>query len=193
MTLTQATFGADTFLKKAGLVLAGSIFIGIAAQISIPLPFVPLTLQTLAILIVGLTFGSRLGAITLLAYLAEGFAGLPVFAGGAAGPLVFLGPTAGFLVGFVLTAFIAGLAAERSKSFVVMALGALAASALLYIPGVAWPMGIASLAGATGDWTASSASTIWTYWVSPFLIGDAIKAVLAALIVSGGWAALSKR
>ena len=84
MTLTQAAFGADTFTKKLALVVAGTMFIAIAAQISVPFFPVPMTLQTLAILIVGLSFGARLGAVTVLAYLAEGAMGLPVFANGGA-------------------------------------------------------------------------------------------------------------
>ncbi|MEP5758962.1 MAG: biotin transporter BioY [Litoreibacter sp.] len=192
MTLTQATFGTDTLLKKALLVLGGSAFIAIAAQISVPFFLVPLTMQTLAILIVGLTFGSRLGVATVLAYLLEGAAGLPVFANLGAGLPYMFGPTAGFLVGFVALAYIAGLAAERSKSFVVMLIGALIGSVVLYIPGVAWPMAVAEMFGAEGKWVGSSSASIWTYWVSPFLIGDAVKAILAAMLVAAGWKAFSK-
>ncbi len=195
MTLTQAAFGTDSLLKKALLVIAGTIFIALAAQIAIPFIPVPLTLQTFAILIVGLTFGSRLGAVTLLTYLAEGAAGLPVFANGGAGLPYMMGPTAGFLLGFVVMAYLAGLAVEKglAKGFVGTVVAAIVASIVLYIPGVAWPMFIAELTGATGKWVGSSASSIWTYWVSPFLLGDALKAVLAALVVSGGWAALRAR
>ena len=193
MTLTHAAFGAGSVTRNAGLVLAGTVLIAIAAQVAIPFYPVPLTLQTLAILSVGLAFGSRLGAATVLAYLAEGAMGLPVFAGGGAGLAYMAGPTAGFLLGFVLMAYVAGLFAERSKSFVVMAVGALLASALLYLPGVAWPMAVAQLFGISASWVGSSADVIWTHWVSPFLFGDAVKALLAALVVAGGWKALSAR
>lgn len=191
MTLMQAAVGADTLLKKTLMVVAGTIFIAIAAQFSIPFIPVPLTLQTLAILIVGLSFGSRLGAITVVAYLLEGAAGLPVFAnGGSAAALV--GPTAGFLIGFVALAYIAGYVAERTKNVVALIAGAIFASAVLYIPGVAWPMALAEMFAIEGKWVASSASTIWTYWVSPFLIGDLFKAILAVLLVTGGMKALRK-
>jgi biotin transport system substrate-specific component len=190
MTLTQATFGTDTLLKKALLVLAGTAFIAIAAQISIPFFPVPLTMQSLAILIVGLSFGSRLGALTVVAYLLEGAAGLPVFANGGATLAYMFGPTAGFLVGFIALAYIAGLAAERSKSIGVMLIGALLGSIALYGLGVAWPMAVAEIFGAEGKWVGSSASSIWTYWVSPFLLGDAVKAIIAAMIVAAGWKAL---
>ena len=80
MTLSQAAIGTGGLARKAMLVLAGSAFIAVAAQISVPMFPVPMTLQTLAILMVGFAYGSRLGAATLLAYLAEGAMGLPVFA-----------------------------------------------------------------------------------------------------------------
>lgn len=193
MTLTQATFGSDTLLKKALLVLGGSAVIAIAAQISVPFFPVPMTLQTLAILFIGLSFGSRMGAATVVAYLVEGAAGLPVFANGGAGLLWLVGPTAGFLFGFIAMAFIAGLFAERSKNILVLGAGALVASAALYIPGVAWPMAGAEMFGFEAKWVGSSANSIWTHWVSPFLLGDAVKSVLAALMVAGGMKALSKK
>lgn len=194
IVLSKAVIGQDTLLKKVALVLGGTLFIAMAAQISVPFYPVPLTLQTLAILIVGLTFGSRLGAVTLAAYLAEGAMGLPVFAGGHSAPAL-IGPTAGFLFGFVGMAYLAGLAVEKglARGVVSTAIVGVAVSALLYIPGVAWPMAIAEAAGMTGKWVGSSADVIWTYWVSPFLLGDAVKAVIAAMVVWGGWKALSAR
>ena len=191
MTFMQAATGADTLLKKTLMVMGGSLFIAIAAQFSVPFIPVPLTLQTLAILIVGLSFGSRLGALTVVAYLLEGAAGLPVFANGGSAPAL-VGPTAGFLIGFVALAYIAGWFAERTRNVVALIAGALIASAVLYIPGVAWPMYLAEIAGIEGKWVASSASSIWTYWVSPFLIGDAVKSVLAVLVVTGALKALKK-
>ena len=79
--LAKAVPGHDSLLRKAGLVLGGSFLIAIAAQVSVPFFPVPMTLSTLAVLLVGLTLGSRLGAAAVLAYLAEGAMGLPVFAG----------------------------------------------------------------------------------------------------------------
>jgi len=190
MTLTQAAFGADTLLKKTLLVVAGTIFIAIAAQISIPFFPVPMTLQTLAILIVGLSFGARLGGVTLLAYLAEGAAGLPVFANGGAGLAYMAGPTLGFLVGFVFMAYIAGLAAGRG--FVAMLVASAAAAAFIYLPGLAWPLGIANAFGLEAGWAGLSADKVFAGFATPFLLGDAVKALLAALIVSGAFKALRK-
>lgn len=182
MTLSKALVPSQSLLTRAVMVLGGSLFIALAAQVSVGFP-VPMTLQTLAILIVGLSFGARMGALTLVAYLAEGAMGLPVFAGGASAPAL-MGPTAGFLYGFVLMAWIAGFATDRgARGFLPMALAALVASALLYIPGLAWP---ALVMGKTVPELLSG-------WMLPFLAGDAVKAVMAALVVTGGWAALKSR
>ena len=153
MTLANAAFGRQTLTKQAALVLGGSLFIALAAQISVPMYPIPMTLQTLAILIVGLSFGARLGALTLLAYLAEGAAGLPVFANAMNGA-AFFGPTAGFLVGFVGLAWLVGYAADRgiARGLVSTALVCLGASLLLYVPGLAWPMAIAGGFGLEGGW-----------------------------------------
>ncbi len=194
MTLAKALAPSQSLLTRALMVVGGSFFIAIAAQISVPMLPVPMTLQTLAILLVGLTFGARMGTLTLLAYLGEGAMGLPVFANGGNGA-AFFGPTAGFLVGFVMMAAIVGYAADRGvKGLVGTAAVALLASALLYIPGVAWAMALAEVAGIdTAKWGADSFSMIWQYYMAPFLIGDAVKAVIAALLVTGAWAALKGR
>lgn len=193
-TLTGAVIGQETLLQKAALVLGGTLFIALAAQVSVPFYPVPVTLQTLAILIVGLTFGSRLGAVTLMTYLAQGAAGLPVFASGMA-TAALVGPTAGFLLGFVAMAWLAGLAVEKgiARGVISTCVVGLVLSAMIYVPGVAWPMAVADLAGISGSWVGSSADVIWTYWVAPFLLGDAVKAVIAAIVVWGGWKALSAR
>lgn len=182
--LTRALAGQDTVLRKLALVIGGTLLIAMAAQISVPMFPVPMTLQTLAILVVGLTFGSRLGAVTLLAYLAQGAAGLPVFAAGGS-TASLMGPTAGFLVGFVGIAYLAGLAVEKglARGVISTALVGIGISALLYIPGLAWPA--AMLGKALPD--------LWSGWMAPFLIGDAIKAVIAALVVWGGWKAVKAR
>jgi len=184
-TLSTALLGNATLARRALMVLGGTALIAIAARASVPMFPVPMTLQTLAILMVGLTFGARMGAATLLAYLAEGAMGLPVFAGGGAGLAYMMGPTAGFLLGFVAMAWLAGLAADRglAKGFVGTAVAATLASAIIYIPGLAWP---AAMMG-------KSIPDLLSGWMMPFLVGDVVKALIAALIVSGTWAALKAR
>ena len=180
---TLEALAGGSLAKKAAIVVTGSLFLAVMSQIAVPFFPVPMTLQTLAVLLVGLTLGARMGAATLIGYLAEGAAGLPVFAGGANGAAMF-GPTAGFLFGFVGMAWIAGLAVDRGiRGFVPTTLVALLASAALYLPGLAWP---AITMGVPMD-------TLLSGWALPFLVGDVVKAVLAALVVTGGWAMLAGR
>ena len=184
MTLSKAILPAQPLAIRAAMVLAGSALIGLGAQISVPMVPVPMTLQTLAILIVGLSYGARLGGLTVLAYLAEGAAGLPVFAGGQAGLAYMGGATAGFLAGFVGMAMLAGLAADRGiRGPVATALVALAASAALYLPGLAWPALV----------MGKALPDLLSGWMLPFLAGDALKAVIAALIITGAWTVLKAR
>ncbi len=163
---------------KLVLVLAGSALISLAAQIRIPLPFspVPVTGQTFAVLLVAAALG-RLGIASVLAYLAEGALGLPVFAGGATGLAYMGGPTGGYLVGFVLAAVIVGAAAEREwdrrlpTALLVMFLGEIA----IYACGVAW---LARFPLSVSPWQAG---------LFPFIPGDLFKMVLAALALPTAW------
>jgi biotin transport system substrate-specific component len=190
MTLTSLALGEMTWTKRIAMVFAGAALISVAAQVSVPFYPVPMTLQTLAILAIGLAFGARMGAATVVTYLGYGLVGLPVFANGMNG-VAFMGPTAGFLIGFVGMAYIAGLAAGRGV--IVMALAALVAAALLYIPGLAWPMGVAGAFGLEVWGHDLAFGELLGAFMTPFLIGDAAKAVLAAVIVAGGVQALKHR
>jgi len=195
MTLSRAALGDLGLIKQVFLVLAGTVFIALAAKISVPMIPVPMSLQTLAILLVGFAFGSRLGAVTLLAYLAQGAMGLPMFTPTTAlGAAAFVGPTAGFLLGFVFMAWAAGWAAERgiARGIAGTVFAALVISALLYIPGLAWPLAVAGTLGVDAGWAGLSLAQAWGGFAAPFMLGDVVKAVIAALIVSGGWAALRR-
>lgn len=184
-TLLAATFPKRTTAGTVLIVLGGSALIALSAQVAVPMWPVPMTLQTLAVLLVGLTAGARLGAAAVLAYLAQGAAGLPVFAGGTGGLAVLAGPTAGFLWGFVPLAFAAGWLVERglARGFWRTLGCALAVSAGLYLPGVLWLTAVTPL-------TLARAIELG---MLPFLVGDAVKAAIAALAVTGGWAALARR
>ena len=170
--------------RNIALTIGAAALITLSAKVQVPFWPVPMTLQTLAVLMIGATFGAWMAGATLLAYLAQGAAGLPVFANGAS-TLALVGPTAGFLYGFVGMAFLAGLAVEKglARGMVSTALVGMVISIALYIPGLAWP---AAVLGKTMP-------ELWTYWMSPFLLGDALKAVLAAMVVWGGWKALEAR
>jgi len=134
MTAIQG-FAARPALRFLSLALLGSAVLAASAQVSLPMWPVPATLQTLAVLLLGALGGSRLGAATVLLYLAEGAMGLPVFAAGLGGPAVLMGPTAGFLLGFIASAWIAGLAGQGA---VRQALVLTAAHLVVFVPGVAW-------------------------------------------------------
>jgi len=183
--LSKALIGSDAFLWKAALVLGGSMTIALGAQVAVPMFPVPMTLQTLAVLMVGLTYGARLGAVTLVAYLLEGALGLPVFANGGAGLATLMGPTGGYLFGFIAAAFAVGWLAEKGwdKNIVLVALAMAIGNLVLYVPG------LIQLKLVTGGAWAS----VWTWGAGPFLLGDAVKLVIAALAVPGAWALLGKR
>ncbi|MCS7251828.1 MAG: biotin transporter BioY, partial [Thermoflexus sp.] len=129
-------------LTDAMLILGGSLFTALMAQISIPLPFtpVPITGQTLAVLLVGAALGSRRGALSIATYVLEGALGLPVFAGGTAGISRLQGPTGGYLIGFVAAALITGWLAERGwdRRPLSTALAMLAGNAVIYLFGLPW-------------------------------------------------------
>lgn len=106
-------------LHSAMQILCASLLLAILAQIKIPLFFspVPLTGQTFGVLLIGACLGSRVGALSVLAYIAEGCMGLPVFAGGNSGILYFFGTSTGYLMGFVIQAFLVGKITENQTSF----------------------------------------------------------------------------
>lgn len=151
-------------LRSFGLVAAGSAVLALAAHVQVPFWPVKLSLQSLVVVLIGITYGSRLGAATLLAYVAEGALGLPVFQGGA-GPLYLAGPTGGYLLGYVLSALVAGRAAERGAlGHPLSAVAAvLAAFAAITLPGLAW---LAVLFGPEKS---------IAFGLTPFLSGEALK------------------
>ncbi|MDO5606566.1 MAG: biotin transporter BioY [Paracoccus sp. (in: a-proteobacteria)] len=185
MTLSQAALPGRSLLANTMLVLAGTALLALSAQISVPMIPVPMTLQTLAVSLIGLTYGARLAGVTLLAYLAEGAMGLPVFANGAAGIAPLMGPTAGFLWGFVAMAWMTGWLVERGldRGFLRLFVAAFIPALLLFVPGVV----VLKLVTGLGWQAAMMAGAV------PFLLGAVVKAVIAAMAVRGGWALLDKR
>ena len=168
---------ATNAVTKAALVVFGSLLLAVSAQFKIPLYPVPVTGQTLVVLVIGMTFGPRLGGITLAAYLFEGALGLPVFAGGAAGVAVLIGPTAGYLFGFLLAAIVMGYLAERGMGrTVVSTIAAMViGNCVVYLCGALW------LANFIGFGQAI------VMGVLPFLYGDALKLVVAAGLMPWAW------
>jgi biotin transport system substrate-specific component len=179
LTLADAALPRADVLRNAALIAGASLLTALAARIAIPLPWspVPVTGQTLAVLLTGMTLGARRGFLALALYLAEGLAGLPVFAGGAAGPAALLGPSGGYLMAFPLAAALTGALAQRGwdRRFVTTFAAMLAGSAVIFAGGLVWlarfvPAGQLLRAG-----------------LAPFVPGDILKASLAAAALPGAW------
>lgn len=132
-----------TALRTAGLVLLGSWALAASAQMTVPMWPVPATLQSLVVLLLGALGGPGFGLAAVGAYLAQGAAGLPFFAGGNAGPAVLAGPTAGYLLGFAIAAWVAGFARGTTPWRAGAVL--LAAHLVLFVPGVLWLSGFTGL------------------------------------------------
>jgi biotin transport system substrate-specific component len=170
-------------VRSFGLALGGSLLLAVSAKIQVPFWPVPVTMQSLGVLLIGIALGSRLGAAAVLAYLAEGFVGLPVFAGAAAGPAYFAGPTAGYLLGFLIAAASIGWLAERGwdrsagSAVLAMAIG----HVLLFVPGVLW---LAVLFG----WPKAIA-----FGVTPFILATLVKTALGGAVIAALWSYLGHR
>ncbi len=164
--------------RNVALAIIGSLIVAGAAQINVPLPIVPLTLQSLAVLAVGAAYGARLGGATLALYAAEGAAGLPVFAQMKAGAGVIAGPTGGYIIGFIIAAALVGYLAEKNwdRSFVRMFAAAILGAIVLYIPGLIWLHNFANGWAQTFEWG-----------LTPFVLGDLVKAALVAVGFQGAW------
>jgi biotin transport system substrate-specific component len=167
------------------LFIAGaSVLIAIAAQIAVPLPHspVPLTMQPLAVLLVGVVLGSWRGAAAAVLYLLEGLGGLPVFAQGHGGAVWLIGPTAGYLLSYPLAAFVAGWVSERGwGSTITRAVaGMLAALAIIYAGGWSW---LSIVAGA---------ERAFLLGVAPFLIADVVKVALGAALLPRAQRAIAR-
>jgi biotin transport system substrate-specific component len=183
----------DRFARLAfdiALVALGSLLVALSAQLTVHLRFVPITMQTLAVLLVGATLGWRRGGAAIALYLAEGAAGLPFFAEGKSGVdfLVLRDPihaSGGYLWGFLVAAVLVGFLAERGwDRSVGSALGAMfLGNVSVYLLGLPW------LASAIG----TSLEDALPFGLYPFVIGDTIKLVLAAAVLPGAWALVRKR
>ncbi|HUG62960.1 MAG TPA: biotin transporter BioY [Methylomirabilota bacterium] len=184
LTFTRS-LQASGLATKAAAVVIGSLLISAATQVEVPMAPVPMTMQTFAVLAVGVLYGGRLGALTVVAYLLQGAVGLPVFSGGANLAMLIAKPfTAGYLVGFVAAAFIAGWFAERGAGLGRVVLGVSLGSVAIYAFGLPW---LAFMLG--GD--VSKAIAVGAV---PFLLGDAIKAALAVAVREGvGRISLARR
>lgn len=175
------TEGTVLRIKQVALVVLGIVVLAAAAKIKLPMWPVPMTMGTFAVLSIGAAYGPRLGLTTILGYMIVGALGFDVFAGTSAetyGLSYMMGGTGGYLVGYVMAALALGVLAragwDRSvgKMAAAMAIG----NALIYVPGLIW-------LGMLYGWD----KPILEWGLTPFLVGDAIKLALAAVLLPAAW------
>ena len=171
-----------TMMHKVALVVGGSLLLAISAHIKVPFYPVPVTMQTMLVLLIGMAYGSRLGLATIIAYLAQGAVGMPVFAGGA-GLAYMAGPTGGYLFGFAAAAFVVGMLAEKGwgKSYQSTALAMIIGNLVIYAFGVTY---LSSIVG--------SFDKAIQFGLMPFIYGDLLKIVIATIALPLAWKYLPK-
>jgi biotin transport system substrate-specific component len=151
--------------KELSVVIGAALFLAIASQISIPLQPVPLTFQSITVLLIGMALGPRLGGYAVALYLVAGSLGLPVFANFYSGIGVFMGPSGGYLIGFLPAAVISGYLAQRNWTITAALLGTF----------IIFGLGFAYLSQFVGSTQA------WLLGVKPFLISEPIKLMILCL------------
>lgn len=172
----------ETLLGRIAISFAATLVVALAAHVSIPLPFtpIPLTLQPLAVLGVGLALGPVAGFFTMVAYLTEGALGFPVFSpAGVGGVAQLLGPTGGFLMAYPFVAALVGALTRRSSAtgktaFIVASLACASAISLLFVFGAGWLLFLTHISLRNACATA----------VLPFLPGEFVKVLIAAGVYS---------
>lgn len=182
--LWPATTAAGRVTRDVVLALFGTLLLWASAKVQVPFYPVPMTLQTAVVFLIGMAYGWRLGALTVLLYLAEGAIGWPVFAGTpekGLGLAYMIGPTGGYLAGFVVAAAVTGWMAERYRGLLPRAAGVLVATIAIYALGVAW----------LGQFIGLSKAI--AVGVVPFLLGDLVKLLLVTALGEVGLARLQNR
>ena len=180
----------ESWITNIILIAAGSALMAVSARFSHHFSFstVPVTGQTFAVLLIGALYGSRLGAATMIAYVAEGASGMPVFASGAGGVSAIATASGGYLFGFIIAAYIVGWFSERGwdrSRWIVLPM--LLANASIYVPGIIWLHQQFSIVDKSITW-----STALDYGLWPFIAGDLAKLVAASLAVPAGWSIVEK-
>ena len=187
-TILRQTSGRYLSLPlQLGAVIAGSLLLWASAKVQVPFYPVPITLQTFAVLVIGAAFGWRLALATVALYLAQGAMGLPVFAGTpekGIGLAYMAGPTGGYLLGYLPAAAVLGWLAERGwdRNAITMALAMLIGNIVIYVPGLFW-------LGTVVGWD----KPVLAWGLTPFLLGDLLKLVLAAVLLPAAWQLVGRR
>lgn len=187
ISLRATVMPRATALSNAALIVSGTIFLSVLAQIAIPVPGspVPVTGQTLGVLLVGTTYGASLGLATFATYLVAGIAGAPVFAGASYGVEKITGATGGYLLGMLVSTYVLGLLAHKrfDQKFLTALPSMLIGTALTFSFGLIW------LHQFTGkDWA-------WTFQagLAPFIIGEALKIIIAGISLPILWRFINRK
>ncbi|MDO5720660.1 MAG: biotin transporter BioY [Actinomycetaceae bacterium] len=176
-------------LKNAVLIATGAATVGLLAQVSIPLWPVPITGQTLGVMLVGAILGARRGALSLTTYLVLGVIGLPWFANFSGGPASIISPSFGYIIGFIPTAFVIGYLSEkqwdRRPALSMAAFGI--ASIIPFIVGIPYLWVVLHFAGTTLGFSATLHAGF-----TPFIIGGIIKWLIGAAVLPGAWTLIER-
>lgn len=177
----------NTAVTDAALVLAGAAVVGLLAQVSVPLWPVPITGQTLGVLLVGAALGARRGAASLLSYMLLGLVGMPWFAQFTGGIAAVAKPSFGYIIGFIPAAYLIGYLSERrwDRSWWKAAAGFGLASLIPFVFGVPYLWAVLALAGKNIGFAGAMAAGF-----TPFIIGGIVKWLLGAMLLPGAWKAL---
>lgn len=188
--ISRPSSRSRAFALDAGLVIAGAAVVALLAQVEIPLWPVPITGQTLGVIVVGAALGAWRGAAALTSYLLAGLAGLPVFAGFTGTVAAVTKPSFGFIIGFIVAAFVAGWFAERAwdRRPMLAFVGFAAASVVPFAFGIPYMAFILNVVMGL-DY---SFGALLEVGVLPFILGGVVKAALAAAIIPGAWALVRK-
>ncbi len=170
----------ELFMSLA-LVAAGVGILAVSARIQVPFYPVPVTMQTLAVMVIAMAYGSKLGTATLVSYLLAGFLGAPVFAGGA-GFVYMAGPTGGYLAGFLTAGVVLGVLADRgwTRNWQTTAAAMVIGTAIIYSLGITWLSQLIGFDKAV------------QFGLIPFIYGDILKLVIAAVSVPFMWKLVAK-
>ena len=189
----RPTLADRVFTRSLGtdavLVAAGAALTAIAAQIAVPMWPVPITGQTLAVLLVGLSLGAVRGGLSLALYAVLGIVGLPVFSDSSSGWNIIAGPTGGYIIGFIFAAVLTGWLAQLSwdRKIVRAILAAFAGTAVTFAVGLPWLAASLGTLGLPNDLQSVLAAGLY-----PFIVGGVVKAILGAGIVTLSWAAITR-
>lgn len=192
--------GTARLVTSFATIVLGTLVLAVAAQIKVPVMPVPVTLQSLAVALLAAAFGWRIGVATVALYIAEGLAGLPVFASGG-GIHYLMSPSFGFILGWLPMAYIIGRATDLGASGKVFALFAamIVGNAVAFLFGFAWLLVIANILVQTGGqlpaWLSGGDLVAVAYRgaVEPFIVWDILKMGFAALSIVGVWKLLPKK